>query len=221
MQEKFGSKANSSIGAMKSSGLALPPTTRPAQGGTSPQQKNGAPPQTDGATDPSSSWDIIMQTRRADGSSSTTRIEADATLRQHVLSTGQAMEGGGLMLPLHQRVKPPPKGTKRKLTLPIRPSTATLPPTSLPPQCDGNLDSESDDDDAIKTEPAPDLFEEEVDEDAINSDLDDPDENIASDQDDDDNMAQIMLCMYDKVQRVKNKWKCTLKDGVLTVNGRE
>jgi len=27
--------------------------------------------------------------------------------------------------------------------------------------------------------------------------------------------------MYDKVQRVKNKWKCTLKDGVLLVNGKE
>jgi transcription initiation factor TFIIA large subunit len=49
----------------------------------------------------------------------------------------------------------------------------------------------------------------------------------------------MMLCMYDKVQRVKNKWyvhpypvpgpyftnslyrKCVLKDGVLTVNGKE
>ena len=26
---------------------------------------------------------------------------------------------------------------------------------------------------------------------------------------------------YDKVQRVKNKWKCTLKDGVLNANGKE
>lgn len=58
------------------------------------------------------------------------------------------------------------------------------------------------------------------DEDAINSDLDDPDEDD-NNNDDDDESPQIMLCMYDKVQRTKNKWKCVLKDGVLTINGRE
>lgn len=30
-----------------------------------------------------------------------------------------------------------------------------------------------------------------------------------------------ILCTYDKVQRVKNKWKCTLKDGVMSVGGKE
>jgi transcription initiation factor TFIIA large subunit len=62
--------------------------------------------------------------------------------------------------------------------------------------------------------------ESEIDEDAINSDLDDPEEDEI-DNDDDDEVPQIMLCMYDKVQRTKNKWKCVLKDGVLTINGRE
>ncbi|TPR11089.1 short chain dehydrogenase family protein [Aspergillus niger] len=33
--------------------------------------------------------------------------------------------------------------------------------------------------------------------------------------------GQVMLCTYDKVQRVKNKWKCTLKDGILTTGGKE
>lgn len=47
---------------------------------------------------------------------------------------------------------------------------------------------------------------EEEDEDAINSDLDDPDEVDIADEDDEENMGHIMLCMYDKVQRVKNKW---------------
>ena len=48
---------------------------------------------------------------------------------------------------------------------------------------------------------------EEVDEDAINSDLDDPDDLADGDEEDEDgNMGHIMLCMYDKVQRVKNKW---------------
>jgi len=62
--------------------------------------------------------------------------------------------------------------------------------------------------------------DDENDEDAINSDLDDPEEDEI-DNDDDDEVPQIMLCMYDKVQRTKNKWKCVLKDGVLTINGRE
>ncbi|KAK9440438.1 Transcription initiation factor IIA large subunit [Metarhizium brunneum] len=59
------------------------------------------------------------------------------------------------------------------------------------------------------------------DEDAINSDLDDPEDEHDDDEVDDEGLGHIMLCMYDKVQRVKNKWKCTLKDGVLTVNGKE
>ncbi|PWW78666.1 transcription factor IIA, alpha/beta subunit [Tuber magnatum] len=59
-----------------------------------------------------------------------------------------------------------------------------------------------------------------VDEDAINSDLDDS-EDDEIDGEDDDEVPQIMLCMYDKVQRTKNKWKCVLKDGVLTINQTE
>lgn len=48
--------------------------------------------------------------------------------------------------------------------------------------------------------------DEEEDEDAINSDLDDPDEGGSEDEVDDEGLGHIMLCMYDKVQRVKNKW---------------
>jgi transcription initiation factor TFIIA large subunit len=54
------------------------------------------------------------------------------------------------------------------------------------------------DDDDVKAE--------ELDEDAINSDLDDPDEGLNEEEDEDEGMGHIMLCMYDKVQRVKNKW---------------
>ncbi len=31
----------------------------------------------------------------------------------------------------------------------------------------------------------------------------------------------MVLCLYDKVQRVKNKWKCVLKDGVASIDGRD
>ncbi|ORZ10124.1 transcription factor IIA, alpha/beta subunit [Absidia repens] len=58
------------------------------------------------------------------------------------------------------------------------------------------------------------------DNDDINSDLDD------SDDDDDDpeggeEIEHIILCLYDKVTRTKNKWKCVLKDGIMLVNGRD
>ena len=59
------------------------------------------------------------------------------------------------------------------------------------------------------------------DEDAINSDLDDPEDETNQINDDDDDNGDTILCTYDKVQRVKNKWKCTLKDGVLNANGKE
>lgn len=63
--------------------------------------------------------------------------------------------------------------------------------------------------------------EPEDDEDAINSDLDDPEDGDIENQDEDETPQQVMLCMYDKVQRTKNKWKCVLKDGVLTIKGKE
>ncbi|KAK9320460.1 transcription factor IIA, alpha/beta subunit [Lipomyces orientalis] len=60
------------------------------------------------------------------------------------------------------------------------------------------------------------------DSDAINSDLDDPEDEMNS-QDDEENedSGMIMLCLYDKVTRTKNKWKCVLKDGVVNVNGKD
>ncbi|KAF7797584.1 hypothetical protein EIP86_008784 [Pleurotus ostreatoroseus] len=57
---------------------------------------------------------------------------------------------------------------------------------------------------------------------AINSDLDDSDseaerEDGAGTSAD----ADIVFCTYDKVARVKNKWKCILKDGMIHVNGKD
>ncbi|WFD32099.1 transcription factor IIA subunit alpha [Malassezia sp. CBS 17886] len=66
----------------------------------------------------------------------------------------------------------------------------------------------------------------------IGSDLDD------SDDDDGEGNEDMMLCLYDKcygaaadacayfavymqVQRVKNKWKCVLRDGVASIGGRD
>lgn len=59
------------------------------------------------------------------------------------------------------------------------------------------------------------------DSDDINSDLDDELDSDKSDEEDGDQEGRIMLCLYDKVQRVKNKWKCNLKEGIANIDGRD
>lgn len=76
-------------------------------------------------------------------------------------------------------------------------------------QADGALDDDDDDDDIFN------------DSDDINSDLDEGLESEKSDEDDGDQEGQIMLCLYDKVQRVKNKWKSNLKEGIANIDGRD
>jgi transcription initiation factor TFIIA large subunit len=141
------------------------------------------------------------------------RAQIDQYIHALIAERAKQIEGGGLMLPLKEATKS--RGVAKKRG-----------DADGPAQLDGP-------DDDVKSE--------EDDEDAINSDLDDPDELGADDDDDEDEMGHMMLCMYDKVQRVKNKWyvhpypasrpclfytnnlcrKCVLKDGVLTVNGKE
>lgn len=105
------------------------------------------------------------------------RMDIDRILHQQMSAKAKAMEGGGLMLPLKQ-------ATKTKVA-------ARKAGPSGPSVFDGGIDEE--------------IKKEELDEDAINSDLDDPNE-VDIEEDEDENIDQIMLCMYDKVQRVKNKW---------------
>jgi transcription initiation factor TFIIA large subunit len=93
------------------------------------------------------------------------------------------------------------------------PSSPDTPKPTVVKQMDGGDDSDEDTKDNIE------LFE--LDEDAITSDLDDSADDGHDDADDGESAGHMMLCTYEKVQRVKNKWKCTLKDGVLTVNGKE
>jgi transcription initiation factor TFIIA large subunit len=60
----------------------------------------------------------------------------------------------------------------------------------------------------------------EEDPEAINSDLDDPDEDDV-DEEETANMRDIAFCTYDKVSRVRNKWKCTFKEGMMHINGKD
>ena len=163
-------------------------------------------------------WATMVAQRRADALlNPAANVEADQTLREQADRMGLAMEGGGLMLPLAERPRFPAKAKKggdeqrvpeaSSISSPHRVRSSAASAIS---QYDGLKES---DEDPIKGDP---------DEDAINSDLDDPEENIVDDEGDEEGKrGQIMLCTYDKVQRVKNKWKCTLKDGVLTTGGKE
>ncbi|EIW62804.1 transcription factor IIA alpha/beta subunit [Trametes versicolor FP-101664 SS1] len=57
---------------------------------------------------------------------------------------------------------------------------------------------------------------------AINSDLDDSDSDVEQDGIEGGSADQdIVFCTYDKVARVKNKWKCVLKDGMIHINGKD
>ncbi|KAL9022214.1 MAG: hypothetical protein Q9185_000614 [Variospora sp. 1 TL-2023] len=172
------------------------------------QQTQQRPQVSEAQTDGAGEWDNMVAMRRAAalGHPSNTAT-ADLTIRQQLEESSRAMEGGGLMLPLSEQPK------RLTATRNRQPSSSVPPHSSTPqiPQVDGPGNSD-DDKKAIKDED---------DEDAINSDLDDPDDNVAEEVGEDSNQGQIMLCTYDKVQRVKNKWKCILKDGVLTTGGKE
>jgi len=170
-----------------------------------PQQQPSslAQAQTDGSGDAMDDWNEVMTATRS--LSAEQIAKNDHVMRDRVEASSQALDSG-LMLPLEQQ-----KLSKRRLHARQVP-TAHANSSQLPtiPQLDGEFDDD-DDKSGIKDE---------GDEDAINSDLDDDeDETANADEDDDD--VDSMLCTYDKVQRVKNKWKCTLKDGVLSAKGKE
>lgn len=64
-----------------------------------------------------------------------------------------------------------------------------------------------------------------LDNEEVNSDLDDSDDDYLNTDDDIEENGEengnIILCQYEKVGRVKNKWKWVLKDGVISINGKD
>lgn len=63
---------------------------------------------------------------------------------------------------------------------------------------------------------------------SLGSDLDESDDDLLSD--DEENGADgdagamegdVIVALYEKVHRTKNKWKITLKDGVLSADGKD
>ncbi|KAF2471001.1 TFIIA-domain-containing protein [Lindgomyces ingoldianus] len=165
--------------------------------------------QTDGSDGVMEDWNALVAAKAAEGDDGPNgRTAADRLMRAHVDAMA-ARQDSGLMMPLDEM----PKGRKRKAAMRVlqaQQAEASSSCTSVVPRVapfDGELDGED--------------VKEENPEDAINSDLDDPDDDLEGDGDNDDDNVDYMLCTYDKVQRVKNKWKCVLKDGVLTTNKKE
>jgi len=171
------------------------------------RQMNPAYSQTDGAGDDLDEWQAMLAQRRA--AHAMMGKQVDRMMRYQVMQTSSELQSG-LMVPLDEQ---PKRMVNKKRRLPARPQIDHGGSGQSVPQLDG------DEDDEDETKPE---IKDEDDENAINSDLDDSDdEGLANIGDDDEENGDTILCTYDKVQRVKNKWKCTLKDGVMSVGGKE
>lgn len=184
----------------------------PGQGQQRPQQQMQQRPQpghvynaqTDGSDGALEDWNAFKAARAAEGDEG--RIAADQLMRTQI-DAMMAQHDTGLGMPLAAM----PKGKKRKaITRARQQQQAEASSSASPLPRASGFDGEEDDSE-VKENP----------EDAINSDLDDPDDDVDNGDGSDDDMVDYMLCTYDKVQRVKNKWKCTLKDGILTTNKKE
>ncbi|KAF2868601.1 transcription factor IIA, alpha/beta subunit [Massariosphaeria phaeospora] len=182
---------------------AMPPhgQQRTPQQMQQPQQRPYTS-QTDGAEATIEDWNAFKAARAAQAEDVLNgRIAADLFMRAQIDALAANLDSG-LMMPIDEM----PKGRKHKAaTRVLQAQKAEQDLSSIPGPV--GFDGE----DEVKEE----------DEDLINSDLDDPEDELNGADGDDDDTMDYMLCTYDKVQRVKNKWKCTLKDGILTTNKKE
>ena len=169
--------------------------------------------QTDGTGDEpdiQSQWSAVVAHRRelkADGEKTQ---QADRMLKRQLADQMHSLEAGGLLTPLDERYSrkqrtrgarhtPHPDEVSSSSHSAHGQSRAAAPPSRF----DGGDDND------------------ETDEDAINSALDDSEEEIDDGTVGEEYEGDTIICLYDKVQRVKNKWKCTLKDGVVNADGKE
>lgn len=209
LQNKFGAAASHSVSQLQSHGQAPHPYTQMhAANNQVPQLKQESthppmgPGQTDGVNDALDEWNAEVKRNREAAQNG----QGDRILREHLNQQMRSLEAGGLFRPVTG--KSSSSSASRRAAASLQEAIGSEARSSAPkPQ--GQFDGV---DEVPKVE---------ADEDAINSDLDDPDDLVAEDGDADEADGQVMLCTYDKVQRVKNKWKCTLKDGILTTSGKE
>ncbi|KAF7336867.1 Transcription factor IIA alpha/beta subunit [Mycena venus] len=121
-------------------------------------------------------------------------------------------------------------------TLPFPASLYRLPQTDGPA---GSEDDDDDDDDDLEPAPMPRTAhpslpqpaargnpkagaeDADADAEAINSDLDDSDTENEEENEEAQPESDIVFCTYERVARVKNKWKCVLKDGMIHTGGKD
>jgi transcription initiation factor TFIIA large subunit len=190
-------------------GMQMPPQQQGLQPQHPQQPGQIYNSQTDGSDGTIEDWNALMAARSVEGDDGPSgRIAADNLMRTRI-DAMMANHENGLGMPLSDI----PKGRKRKAVTRVRQrlqanqaeASSSSSSTSRVAPFDGEEEKQ----------------EEEDPDDAINSDLDDPEDELNDGNGSDDDMVDYMLCTYDKVQRVKNKWKCTLKDGILTTNKKE
>ena len=186
-----------------------------------PEAKPVAIAQTDGADDPRDQWQAMIDRKKSNGEYVPMgRANADRMVRRQAKAMQQRLEAGGLLVPLDERYptqQSRAKGSKiPDGTSSVGPSVdkseqAFSDPSRNPglPCFDGGAEDEDVKDDDARGE------------DDINSDLDDSEDELNEGIEGNEFEGDTILCLYDKVQRVKNKWKCTLKDGVVTVDGKD
>ncbi|EKG13923.1 Transcription factor IIA alpha/beta subunit [Macrophomina phaseolina MS6] len=227
LQQNFGAQAQASIASaypqqnnvalpgqqqQRPMNLQMPPNRQQQAQQHQPPQQQGHPSnqpqqqqqqnsvyasQTDGAGDAESEWRSFVTARRSEADGA--RVHADGTLRAQLEQKMNVIESG-LLQPIEEL-----PSSKSKMRRAVGASSAMS--GSTIPQLDGELGADDE--------------KEENDDEAINSDLDDSDEEQIQEGDDEGPQGDTMICTYDKVQRVKNKWKCTLKDGVLSTGGKD
>ncbi len=44
---------------------------------------------------------------------------------------------------------------------------------------------------------------------------------MSSDDEKDEECDNVVIAQFEKVSRTKNRWKCQLKDGIITIDGRD
>ncbi|KAF8268620.1 transcription factor IIA, alpha/beta subunit [Lactarius quietus] len=126
---------------------------------------------------------------------------------------------------------PPAKAPQPQPSSQPQPQSQPQPPPRIP-QVDGPSSSSSDSSSPSPQQYAPHSSHPSLpqpsqgstagaDDEAINSDLDDSDSEGEEDPEEGPGVSDIVFCTYDKVARVKNKWKCILKDGMIHINGKD
>jgi transcription initiation factor TFIIA large subunit len=45
--------------------------------------------------------------------------------------------------------------------------------------------------------------------------------DVSSENEEDEQCANVVIAQFDKVSRTKSKWRCHLKDGIMNINGRD